>query len=82
MGVIILGLPHIEWIKEKDLPAANIRNKMNGFFNLLLMNLVVGLSVMPLTLYYFGTASLNGIIGNILGIPLSGVILILSFFLF
>ena len=79
VGVIILGLPHIEWIKEKDLPASNIRNKMNGFFDLLLMNLVVGLSVMPLTLFYFGTASLNGIIGNILGVPLSGVILILSF---
>ncbi len=43
VGVIILGLPHIEWIKEKDLPASNIRNKMNGFFYLLLMNLVVGL---------------------------------------
>ena len=79
VGVIILGLPYIEWIKAKDLPALNIRNKMNNFFDLLLMNLVVGLAVMPLTLYYFGTASLNGIIGNILGVPLSGVILILSF---
>ncbi len=79
VGVIILGLPHIEWIKAKDLPALNIRNKMNNFFDLLLMNLVVGLAIMPITLYYFGTASLNGIIGNILGIPLSGVILILSF---
>ncbi|MCB5257536.1 MAG: DNA internalization-related competence protein ComEC/Rec2 [Candidatus Cloacimonadaceae bacterium] len=79
VGVILLGLPHIEWIKEKDIQASNIRNKVNNFFDLLLMNLVVGLAVMPLTLYYFGTASLNGIIGNILGIPLSGVILILSF---
>lgn len=31
VGVILLGLPHIEWIKEKDIQASNIRNKVNNF---------------------------------------------------
>lgn len=75
IGVIILGLPKVVWIKEKSLPADVPRQKLNSFFDLLLMNLVVSLAIMPVTLHYFGTASLNGILGNLLGIPLIGVLL-------
>ncbi len=79
IGVIILGLPKLQWIKEKDLPAELPRNRLNRLFNLLLLNLTVGMAVMPVTLYYFGTASLNGIVGNLLGIPLASALLLVSF---
>ncbi|MDD4224124.1 MAG: DNA internalization-related competence protein ComEC/Rec2 [Candidatus Cloacimonetes bacterium] len=79
IGVIILGLPRIHWIKEQQLPSDFWRKGLNRLLDLLLLNLVVGLAIMPLTLHYFGTASLNGILGNIPGIPLSAGLLILSF---
>ncbi len=79
IGVIILGLPKIVWIRESQLPADALRGRVNGFFDLLLLNLAVGLAIMPLTLHYFGTASLNGILGNLLGIPLSGALLTVCF---
>ena len=79
IGVIILGLPKIVWISEQRLPSDALRGRLNRFFDLLLMNLVVGLAVLPLTLHYLGTASLNGILGNLLGIPLSGALLTVSF---
>ena len=79
VGVIMLGLPRRAWIKERDLPSDILRTRLNRGIDYLVMNTAVGLAVMPLTLYYFGTASLNGIIGNILGVPLSGVLLVLCF---
>ena len=79
VGVIMLGLPRRAWIKERDLPSDILRSRLNRGIDYLVMNTAVGLAVMPLTLYYFGTASLNGIIGNILGVPLSGVLLVLCF---
>lgn len=79
VGVIMLGLPRRAWIRERDLPSDILRSRLNRGIDYLVMNTAVGLAVMPLTLYYFGTASLNGIIGNILGVPLSGVLLVLCF---
>lgn len=79
IGVIILGLPKIVWIKEQQLQHDELRRRVNRFLDLLLLNLAVGLAIMPLTLHYFGTASLNGILGNILGIPLSGALLTVCF---
>ena len=52
---------------------------LNRTLDLLVLNVVVGLAVLPVTLYYFGTASLNGIMGNLLGIPLTGGLLVLGF---
>lgn len=79
IGVILLALPEKAWIKEQDLPSDTLRFRLNGGLNYLLLNAAVGLALLPLTLYYFGTASLNGIMGNILGIPLSGMLLGLGF---
>lgn len=79
VGVILLALPHIAWIREKHLPAELLRLRLCKLLDLLLLNLAVGLAIMPVTLYYFGSASLNGIAGNLLGIPLTGVLLALGF---
>lgn len=77
IGVIILALPKIAWIKESQLPSDAVRHRINKTLDLLLLNVAVGVAILPVTLYYFGTASLNGILGNLLGIPLSGAILAL-----
>ncbi len=79
IGVIMLALPRIVWIKENSLPSDIFRIKLNALFDLLLMNVAVGFAILPITLFYFGTASLNGIIGNLLGIPLTGALLGLGF---
>lgn len=79
IGVIILGLPKIVWIREQRMPADAPRQRLNRLFDLLLMNMAVSLAIAPLTLHYFGTASLNGILGNLLGIPLAGALLIVCF---
>ncbi|MBW6514692.1 MAG: DNA internalization-related competence protein ComEC/Rec2 [Candidatus Syntrophosphaera sp.] len=79
IGVIILALPRITWIKERALPNDSLRLRLSRILDLLFLNLIVGLSILPLTLFYFGTGSLNGILGNVIGIPLSGLLLTLSF---
>ncbi len=76
VGVIILGLPKVTWIKEQRLPNDRIRGWLNRFFDLMVLNVAVSFSLMPVTLFYFGTASLNGIAGNTLGVPLTGAILL------
>jgi len=54
--------------------------KRNAYLllNYILLSLVVGISILPLTLYYFGTASLNGILANLLGLPIVAVLLALA----
>lgn len=47
----------------------------------MLISLVVSLGIAPLTLYYFGTASLNGVLANLLGLPLIMLLLALSILL-
>jgi competence protein ComEC len=79
VGVIMLCIPRFTWIRETALPSDRLRGQINRLLDLLLMNLVVSLSILPLTLYYFGTGSLNGILGNLLGVPLSGVLLTVCF---
>jgi competence protein ComEC len=79
VGVIILGLPRIQWIRERHLPADKLRLALNRVLDLLLLNCVVSLAILPLTLYYFGTGSLNGIVGNLIGIPLTAAMLSVSF---
>ena len=44
----------------------------------MLLSLIVSLGIAPLTLYYFGTASLNGVLANLLGLPLIMLLLALS----
>ncbi|MDD3535590.1 MAG: DNA internalization-related competence protein ComEC/Rec2 [Candidatus Cloacimonetes bacterium] len=66
VAIIIFAVPHL-------LPAAE-----TGFFkrNLmylgeyLLLSLSVALGFCPFTLYYFGTASFNSLIANLLGLPI------------
>ena len=44
----------------------------------ILLTIVVGIGLAPLSLYYFGSASLNGILANLLALPMVAVLLCLS----
>jgi competence protein ComEC len=73
VALIVFALPHIRH------GAKTVIGKTTGILaNYLLISFVVGLGIAPLTLYYFGSASLNGIIANLLGLPLMTMLLVLS----
>nr|MDK2850526.1 competence protein ComEC [Candidatus Cloacimonadota bacterium] len=46
--------------------------------NYMLLSLIVALGLAPLSLFYFGSASLSGIMANLLGLPLVALLLICS----
>ncbi len=79
VGVILLAVPRRVWISERRVPSERLRKPLNRAVDLLLINLAVSVAILPVTLYHFGTASFNGIVGNLLGIPLIGALLLVSF---
>ena len=81
--VIINILPPLNFffsrlIIVKAKPVANIIRQP---LKLVLVTIVISILISPLTLYYFNHFSLNGIIGNIVGIPLLTLIIPLALFL-
>ncbi|MDD2506487.1 MAG: DNA internalization-related competence protein ComEC/Rec2 [Candidatus Cloacimonetes bacterium] len=73
VALIVFALPQIRHNGRSVL-----RRTAVTLSNYMLVSFVVGLGIAPLTLYYFGTASLNGILANLLGIPLMTLLLALS----
>jgi competence protein ComEC len=76
--VILYGLPRIAWFNHDRVMNSPRLYILGNILEGLLLTVLVSLAIIPLTLFYFGRASLNGIIGNILGIPLIGILLPLS----
>lgn len=67
------------------LPKFSLNIKRSGLLrylilvaNYMLLSLIVGIGLLPFSLHYFGTASLNSVIANLLGLPLMAVLLGLS----
>jgi competence protein ComEC len=58
--------------------SSGLRSYPRKILGYMLISLVVSLGIAPLTLYYFGTASLNGVLANLLGLPLIMLLLALS----
>lgn len=70
------------------LPLLQLKSQSSGLksfsrtiLSYMLLSLVVSLGIAPLTLYYFGTASLNGVLANLLGLPLIMLLLSLAILL-
>ena len=78
VGVILLALPRLSLWPIRFHPLEGWRSLADRSFNYLLLSLMVSLAILPLTLYRFGTGSLNGVIGNLLGVPLVAALLPLS----
>lgn len=74
VALIVFALPHGKMTQSGSIWI----RKLRVIANYMLVSLVVGLGIIPISLYYFGSASLNGIIGNLLGLPLMTILLGLS----
>ncbi len=74
VAIIVFALPKLPRIKQ----ASPLVNGSISLLNYMLLSLVVGIGMLPLTLYFFGTASLNGVIGILLGLPLISALLALA----
>jgi len=77
--VILYGLPRIAWFDPDRVMNSPWLHALQNLLEGLILSVLVSLAIIPLTLFYFGRASLNGIVGNALGIPLIGILLPLSF---
>ncbi len=78
MAVLLFGVPRIYLFAPDTLMQHPLRRYLQSLFEGILLSLLVSLAIIPLTLYYFGRASFNGVLANILGIPLVGILLPLS----
>jgi len=78
VGVILLALPRFSIWPPRYSPFTWWRTALDTILNYLLLSFMVSVAILPLTLYAFGTGSLNGVIGNLLGVPLIGILLPLS----
>lgn len=79
--VLLNILPKVNFIKfgKEDLKLMKFSKKLlNGILILVLTSLILNVFLAPLTMYYFNQFNFNGLLGNILGIPLISVILPLS----
>jgi len=74
VALIAFALPRLKSDQQQSLPLRMLHNI--GAY--MLLSLVVGIGISPLTLYYFGTASLNGVLANLLGLPLILLLLALG----
>ena len=78
VGILSLALPQIQIWNEKRGRISLIHKAVTALVNYLLLNLMVSIAILPLTFYHFGSGSLNGLVGNLLGVPLMAFILPLS----
>ncbi len=78
VGILSLALPHLALFGTKKSRQSLMHKALNKGSNYLLLNVMVSTAILPLTLHHFGTGSLNGVVGNLLGVPLMAVLLPLS----
>ncbi|HPN27011.1 MAG TPA: ComEC/Rec2 family competence protein, partial [Candidatus Cloacimonas sp.] len=76
--VIFYGLPHFQLFAQNKILNNSVYKMLENIKEGILLSTLISIAITPFTLYYFGTASLNGIIGNIIGIPLMSIMLPLS----
>ena len=75
-------LPRVRFIsvKKEEISVMKMNKKLlNSILILMLSSLILNLFLAPVTMFHFRQFGFNGIIGNLLGIPLIGLILPLAF---
>lgn len=78
VAVLIFAVPRVSIFGNKGLDRKPWKVAIESILEAITVSALVSIAIAPLTLYHFGTASLNGIIGNLIGIPLSSLLLPLS----
>ncbi len=79
VGIILFVRWQVKLFSLEELESSFWKRSLSKTLDLLTLAAVVGLGIYPVTWAYFGSASLNGIIGNLLGIPLIAILIPLSF---
>jgi competence protein ComEC len=72
VAIIIFAMPRI------SLRIISSNRFVQDLAQYTMLSICVGIGILPLTLYYFGVASLNGIFANLIGLPLMAALLGLS----
>jgi competence protein ComEC len=78
IAVIQFGTPKLKLFPGDNLLKHPWQRSIESLVDGILLSLLLSLAITPLTLYYFGRASFNGVLANIIGIPLIGILLPLS----
>lgn len=78
VAVILFGVPRIRLFSGEEHHKRGWQKGLESLLQGFTMSVLVSLAISPFTLFYFGKASLNGILGNIIGIPLISILLPLS----
>ncbi len=81
IAIIMFGLPNIKLWSPAEEHRSSLKILMGKITSYLVVSLAVGIGIFPITLFYFGRGSLNGVVGSLLGIPLIGLMVPLSFLL-
>lgn len=81
VGLLLLAVPKVLIWNDRRKHKRWWHYRIERIVNYILLTGVVSLGIMPLTLFYFGNGSLNGILGNLLGIPLVGLMIPLALLL-
>ncbi|MDZ4183249.1 MAG: ComEC/Rec2 family competence protein, partial [Candidatus Cloacimonadaceae bacterium] len=79
VGIIMLALPKLKLFAREPLDQSLMQRSVSRMAEYFVTTLWVSIGILPLSLYYFGSGSLNGVIGNLVAIPLMGLILPLCF---
>lgn len=79
VGVILLAVPRLHIHRLSKRHPNLVKYQTDKVLHYMLLSAVVSVAILPLTLYHFGTASLNGIVGNLIAVPLTAILLALSF---
>lgn len=78
VAVILLGLPKWRTLIGASSAISPVKRLLLRAHDAIMISVLSSLAIAPLTLYHFGQASLNGIVANLFGIPLSSMLIPLS----
>jgi competence protein ComEC len=77
--IILYGMPNVKLFPGKAMMRSRWQMAVESLWEGILLSVLISIAITPLTLFYFGRATFNGVITNMLGISLMAILLPLSF---
>lgn len=78
VATLLFCMPHLRVMKIHKLHSGMqlaLRKGINNLAQLMLVSMLISLFLTPITMHYFYQANFNGVVANLLAIPLFGVLL-------
>lgn len=78
VATLLFCMPHLRVVKIHKLHTGMqlaLRKSINNLAQLMLVSMLISLFLTPITMHYFYQANFNGVVANIVAIPLFGVLL-------